>query len=122
MRRRDVADHSEIIRLRAWTNLKGQPAPIRMSLQSSRAVLSFEKRLEVYAEFAKVPLINNTVPCAAESIALNGISQILHSGGPNLSRTYCRAEDSQRPVRRTKLEDVGIHAANFNISGGMASN
>jgi hypothetical protein len=34
----------------------------------------------------------------------------LDSGDPNLARIYQRTEDSQRPVRRTKFEGVGVHA------------
>ena len=110
MRHRDVADHREVIRVRPGANLKGQSATTRMRLQSSRATLSLEERPQVYTESAQVPLIDEALSCAAKSISLNGIAQMLHSGDSNFAGIYYRAEDSQRTVRRIELEGIGIHA------------
>jgi hypothetical protein len=110
MRHRDIANYSEVIRVRPRTDIKGQSAPSRMSLQSSRPALSLEKRPEIHAESTKVPLINEAVSGAAKTIALNGIPQMLHSWDPTFAGICYRARDSQRAVRGTKLEDVGVHA------------
>jgi len=110
VRHGDIANYGEVVRVRAGTNLQGQSAPSRMGLQSSQLAVSIEKRPKVDAESTQVPLINEALPCAAEAIALNGIPQVLHSWDPTFAGIHYGAGDSQRPVRGTKLKDVGIHA------------
>jgi hypothetical protein len=88
VRHRDIANYSEVIRVWPRTNLKGQSAPSRMSLQSRRPALSLEKRPKVHTESTKVPLINEAVSCAAKPVALNGIPQVLHSWDPNFAGIY----------------------------------
>ena len=111
VRYRDITHYGEVIRVRTRTNLKGQPAPSRMSLQSRRPALPLQKRPKVHTESAQVPLIDEALPGAAETIALNRIPQVLHAWESNLAGIYGRAGDLQRPVRGTKLEGVRVHVA-----------